>query len=278
MNMLEDGFVDKFISSRFNFSRSEKSKIILDQFQASKENFERIIQKSRKSSTTVFAIKYKDGVVIAGDRRTSDGYFGVASDTTVKVRQLSKFSAMASSGFCNVIEETDRQMKQELKSFLDLYGKEVSPDGQARYLSTILDQWWFLMLMGIPYGIGAPILAAYDVFFETPRIFWFDVDGYFMEVPFFGGTGCGFSVIQNLVIDRWKENMTRSQTVDLAIRAMIHSGRASHGVSEATITPPTVAIIDKSGFRWIPKEIIEAGIKNIYGSMEGLKCLLKTNQ
>ncbi len=227
----------------------------------------------RRSNTTVFAIKYARGVVIAGDRRMSEGFFDIADDTVVKVKQITGFSAIACAGSCNVIEYIEKNMKTTCDTFTSLYGRDISPDGQAGYLQWILKEWWYFFRGYFYDELGVPVLAAYDESSKKPRIFSFGVDSFFYEPRIIAGTGCGFDAIKQVVIDRWHKHLGVNATIDLAVRAMIHAGKSSHGVSDAAITPPTVGVIDRKGFRWIDEKDIVRRTDRLIKTMEGIRCL-----
>lgn len=230
--------------------------------------------KGIKSNTTIFAIIYDKGVLIAGDRRTSDSYFGIASDASTKVVKLTKFSSMACAGYCSVISFLENNMLGTCSGWEAAFGKVLSPDGQAVYLKNLLLPWWFLFLQTWHWMPAIPVLVAYDVDFKKPRIFLFEEDGYFMEPQFFAGTGCGFDVIRALVIDGWRKEITEEETVRLAVKAMIHSGALSAGVSDARLVLPTIAVIDADGFRWVQKEVLAAHRDELVQQAGGLQCLL----
>lgn len=196
--------------------------------------------KRTKSGTTVFAIKYEDGVVIAGDRRMADGWYGITSDNEIKVHQISDFSAIACSGYCNVITFLETNMSAVCSAFKERYEHDLSPDGQANFLRGLLEDWWFTFLDYWYWTAGVPLLAAYDVVLEEARIFSFDEDGFYFEPEFAAGTGCGWNSVKNVIADRRREVKNADTAIELAVRAMIHSGISSHGVSDTRISLPQI--------------------------------------
>ncbi len=209
-----------------------------------------------KSSTTVFAIKYAGGAVIAGDRRTGESYHGIASDSSIKIQQISEFSAMACAGYCNVIDHLETNMTSVCNRFKQSCQRQLSPDGQAKYLQDLLEGWWFLYLHYWYWNYGVPVLAAYDTLQEQPRIFSFSEDGYYFEPDFMAGAGCGWEGIKNIIYSGWKKNLKKNAAIDLAIKAQLLSGLSSSGVSDSRISLPSIGIIDKNGFKWVEdKEI-----------------------
>ncbi len=262
-------FAEKFIESRFKHLGAEELGIrgFSDQLKnCDREKFNRM-----HSNTTVFALKFKNGVLIAGDRRMSDGFLGIVSDDTLKVKELAKYSAMACAGFCNIISFLETNMTTACSTFKSLYGQDLSPDGQANFLRNLLEPWWFMSVYTWYWAVGIPILATYDMSLGMPRIFVFDDSGFNYEPEFFGGAGCGFEAIRGLVVDHWRLDMNEDFALMIAMKAMLHSGAISHGVSDARLKLPTMAVINEDGFRWIPDELLKKALGLILERTEGLK-------
>ncbi len=228
--------------------------------------------KLQRSNTTVFAIKYADGALIAGDRRTSSDWYEIASDFSVKVKQLSGHSAIACAGSCSVIQYIEENMESICRTFREQYSHELSPDGQAKYLSKLLRGWFFSFALYY-WIVGVPILATYDVGRKKPRIFEMSEDGFCNEEKIVVGTGCGFRDVKRLILDRWQKDLDLNAALELAARAMLHSGAASHGVSDIRIVLPTVAVIESSGFRWLDEAAVAKAREQILNEEGGwLQC------
>ncbi len=264
-------FASEFFTSEFPIMHQERVETIIGRL---KDGQPSPRPTGKKSNTTVFAFTYDDGVILAGDRRMTEGYYEIASDSAVKVKQLSKFSAIACAGYCNIIRYLEDNMEAACTIFRERYQKELSPDGQANRLRNLMEGWWYFYVFYWYWYIGVPILAAYDLEMGRPRIFSFAEDGFYFEPPFLVGTGCGFEVVRGLIVDHWREDLDADSAITLAVRAMIHSGVASHGVSDARIVPPRAALIDKEGFRWVPERLIVKKRNELLKEIRGIQCLL----
>lgn len=231
--------------------------------------------KTIRSNTTVFAFSYKNGAILAGDKRTSDGYFGLLSDTAVKIKQLSPFSAVAFAGSCNVIQFIEDNMVAFCTSFKAKYGKDPSPDGQANHLRDLLEPWYYLFVFYWYWSLAMPVFAAFDKHQNRPRIIFFDETGWHLDMsdPAFAGTGCGFEQVRGLIRERLqrREEVDVNVAIDLTMRAMIQSGLTSTGVSDARITLPSVATIEKCGFKWVDKNVLAKKRDQIVKEMGGLR-------
>ncbi len=264
-------FASEFFASEFPIMHQEKVGAIIERLKIGQSSPQ---PAGRKSNTTVFAFTYDNGVVLAGDRRMTDGYYEIASDNTIKVKQLSKFSAIACAGSCNIIRYLEDNMEAVCAIFKERYQRELSPDGQANHLRNLMEGWWYFYVFYWYWSIGVPVLATYDLEMGQPRIFSFAEDGFYFEPSFLAGTGCGFETVRGLIVDRWREDLDADLAITLAVRAMIHSGVASHGVSDARIVPPKVALIDKEGFRWVPERLIIKKRDDLLKEIRGIRCLL----
>lgn len=227
--------------------------------------------KKLRSNTTVFAFKYGEGVLVAGDRRCSGGWYEIVSDSENKVDKVSDFSAIACAGDCNVIDYLRRNMENICTRFKNMYGLELSPDGQANYLEDLVKVYWYEYLCFYYPQFGFPVLAAYDVSEGEPRIFSFDETGYNFEPEFMAGVGCGWDACKNIIADRWQRGLSLEAAIDIAVRALVHSGLSSSGVSDARLAPPTVCFIDSKGLVWVPEKLIKERISEIVKSLGGLQ-------
>lgn len=213
--------------------------------------------KKLESNTTVFAIKYKTGVLVAGDRRTSDGYYDIYSDETIKIDQVTDFSAVACCGSCGVTDQLVKSLQNLCSTWEAEYNKMLSPDSQRNYLSDFLKRYWSYFIWTGYFDIGLPVLAAYDMVQNRPRIFSFDATGFAIEEKKAVGDGCGYNCVKNLILYRWNKNLNEQAATSIACLAMLYSGWFSHGVSPAELYPPTLAKIDKHGVKWIEEQIVK---------------------
>jgi proteasome beta subunit len=80
-------------------------------------------------ATTVLAIKYQQGVVIAGDRRATEG-FQIADRRIEKVFKIDEHSAMAIAGAAGPCIEMAKLFQTELEHYEKLEGMSLSCEGR----------------------------------------------------------------------------------------------------------------------------------------------------
>src|SRR3989344_2405449 len=171
---MENGIVKEFLASRFVMPDQSKTHA---HFQALAANMSSNPNQSRdskvKSTTTIFALKSSDFAIIAADRQTSYGYYGVFSRTSTKITRLTWLSMMAMCGMCSTGDSIEEDIKTMCGTFEALYGQSLSVSGQAKYIKRLLQNWWWIILFF--YELAAvPILAAFDQGLGQPRIFFFE--------------------------------------------------------------------------------------------------------
>ena len=98
----------------------------------SPEDVQRGYLASVTHGTTVLAIKYDQGVVIAGDRRATEGY-QLAARTMEKVFKTDSHSAMAIAGAAGPCVEMAKLFSIELEHYEKLDGVSLSCVGTVSY-------------------------------------------------------------------------------------------------------------------------------------------------
>ncbi len=143
-------------------------------------------------STTVVAVLYRDGVMIAGDRRATAGT-SVIYDRAEKVLQIDRHSALAISGSPAIAYEIARILEHSFQYFRRSQLQELSLEGKLRMLSRLIRENLAMALQGI--GGVIPIFALYDLNASDDRnggkIFFYDALGAHFENVDFATTGSG---------------------------------------------------------------------------------------
>ena len=143
-------------------------------------------------STTVVAVLYRDGVMIAGDRRATAGT-SVIYDRAEKVLQIDRYSVLAISGSPAIAYEMARVLEHSFQYFRRSQLQELSLEGKLRMLSRLIRDNLSMALQGI--GAVIPIFALYDLSTDENdnggKIFFYDGLGAHFENVDFATTGSG---------------------------------------------------------------------------------------
>jgi proteasome beta subunit len=143
-------------------------------------------------STTVVAVLYREGIMIAGDRRATAGT-SVIYDRAEKVLQIDRHSVLAISGSPAMAYEIARMLEHSFQYFRRSQLQELSLEGKLRMLSRLIRENLSMALQGI--GGVIPIFVLYDLNTDDDenggKIFFYDALGAHFENVDFATTGSG---------------------------------------------------------------------------------------
>ena len=109
--------------------------------------------------TTVLAFHYKDGVIVAGDRRATAGN-AIMYDRCDKVIPIDDFSLMAIAGVPATAFEMARVLSHNFEYYSRSQLRAMSTEGKVRALSRLLKDNVAMALQGV--GGVSPLFAIYD--------------------------------------------------------------------------------------------------------------------
>ena len=88
-------------------------------------------------ATTVLALRWENGVAMAGDRRATAGNI-IAHQRVKKVYRADEFSAVAISGTAGMALELTKLFQTELEHYEKIEDVRLSLDGKANYLARMV--------------------------------------------------------------------------------------------------------------------------------------------
>ena len=157
--------------------------------------------------TTVVALRYADGVVMAGDRRATAGNI-IAHHAMEKVFPADRYSAVAIAGTAGMAMEMVRLFQVQLEHYEKVEGSTLSLEGKANQLAQMVRQHLPLAMQGLAV---VPLFAGYDTARGTGRIFNYDVTGGHYEDTDFQATGSGGRDARNTIKLGWREGLARDE-------------------------------------------------------------------
>ncbi|MEX2256036.1 MAG: proteasome subunit beta, partial [Acidimicrobiia bacterium] len=137
--------------------------------------------------TTVVAVRYAGGVVLAGDRRATAG-MTIASRRIQKVFPADDLSGVAIAGAAGPAVEMVRLFQTQLEHYEKIEGEGLSLDGKANQLAMLVRTNLPAAMQGF---VVVPLFAGYDVRRERGRVFSYDVTGGKYEEIDFQANGSG---------------------------------------------------------------------------------------
>ena len=170
-------------------------------------------------ATTVVAIRFADGVVIAGDRRATMGNL-ISHRAIEKVFAADRYSGVAIAGAAGPAMEMVKLFQLQLEHYEKVEGSALSLEGKANQLSQMVRSNLPAAMQGLAV---VPIFAGYDLNRKTGRLFQYDVTGGRYEESNHASSGSGSLHAGTVVKLGFREGMTRDDTVDLAITALFQA-------------------------------------------------------
>src|SRR5690606_12001033 len=123
--------------------------------------------------TTVVAIRYADGAVMAGDRRATSGHL-ISHRTIEKVFPADRHSGVAIAGAAGPAVEMVKLFQLQLEHYEKVEGTPLSLEGKANQLAQMVRAHLPAAMQGMAV---VPLFAGYDRAREVGRLFEFDVTG-----------------------------------------------------------------------------------------------------
>jgi len=206
-------------------------------------------------ATTCVAVRYADGVVMAGDRRATSGNL-ISHRTMEKVYPADRFSGVAIAGAAGPAMEMVKLFQLQLEHYEKVEGNFLSLEGKANQLSQMVRNNLPAAMQGLAV---VPIFAGYDVRRQQGRLFQYDVTGGRYEESNFATTGSGSLHAGTVVKLGYKSDLDRGATIDLVISALFQAAdedSATGGPDLVRGIYPTIATITGGGFERVPEEEI----------------------
>lgn len=181
------------------------------------------------TGTTIMAFKYRDGIVVAADSRTSSGAY-IPSRITNKLDQITENIIFCRSGSAADTQRIQRIVQSEIKKMSLIENTSPSVDKAARLVSKIIYE-------NKERLTAALIIAGYD---KSPKINKVNVCGTIekdLDISI-GGSGSGF--IYGYCQVHYRPDMDLEEALDFArtsVSLAIMRDNSSGGVIRmATIT------------------------------------------
>ena len=210
--------------------------------------------------TTVLAVKYKDGVLVAGDRRATAGNL-VMYERAEKLINIDERSILAIAGVPAVAFEMARVLEHSFKYYQRSQLQEMSTAGKVRSLSKLLKENLPLTLQGV--GMVVPIFATYETDGKDGggKVYFYDALGAQFEGVDYSASGSGSLAVRSVLhyLNTWGDKplgkYNESEVIVTALRVLdtaADSDTATSGYNPKSNIFPIVRVITKEGVREIP--------------------------
>ena len=197
--------------------------------------------------TTIVALAFDGGIVMAGDRRATAGPT-IASHHIEKVFPADEYSAVGIAGTAGLAIELVRLFQLELEHYEKIEGTLLSLDGKANRLATMIRGSLGLALQGLAV---VPVFGGYDLDRRVGRIFSYDVTGGRYEETDFHAVGSGAAFARGSLKKLWWPGMSADDAVKAAVHALVDAAdddSATGGPDTARRIWPVVATVTGAGY------------------------------
>ncbi|WP_298460045.1 proteasome subunit beta [uncultured Cellulomonas sp.] len=198
-------------------------------------------------ATTIVALTFDGGVVLAGDRRATMGPT-IASREIEKVFPADEFSAVGIAGSAGLALEMVRLFQLELEHYEKIEGTLLSLDGKANRLATMIRSNLGLAMQGLAV---VPLFAGYDLDRGTGRIFSYDVTGGRYEEHAHHSVGSGSVFARGSLKKLWQPDLDSDGAVRVAVEALVDAAdddSATGGPDTVRGIWPVVASVTAAGY------------------------------
>jgi len=200
-------------------------------------------------ATTCVALRYADGVVMAGDRRATSGNL-ISHRTMEKVVQADRHSGVAVAGAAGPAMEMVRLFQLQLEHYEKVEGAAISLEGKANQLSMMVRSNLPAAMQGM---VVVPIFAGYDRRRDVGRLWDFDPTGGRYEERDYVATGSGSLHAGTVIKVGYRSDLDRGEAIELAARALWEAAdadSATGGPDPLRGIYPIVATVTAAG--WEP--------------------------
>lgn len=205
--------------------------------------------------TTVLALSFRDGVLIAGDRRATMGNL-IAQRDLEKVHPADDYTAVAFAGTVGLALDMVKLYQVELTHFEKIEGVGMTLDGKARRLAGMIRQNLGQAMQGLAV---VPLLIGYDparTEGERGRIFSFDIAGGLYEKAGFHAEGSGSPYARGALKKLFRTGLDRREAALTALQALYDAADDDSATGGPDINRrifPIVSVITEDGFERLPE-------------------------
>jgi proteasome beta subunit len=222
-----------------------------------------------RHGTTIVALRYADGVVMAGDRRATAGS-SIAHRAMDKVHPADRHSGVAIAGAAGPAMEMVKIFQLQLEHYEKVEGAALSLEGKANQLSQMVRSNLGMAMQGF---VVVPLFAGFDLRRGVGRIYSYDPTGGRYEETDFHADGSGGRDARTTVKLGWKPDIARDEAVELAVRALWNAAdedSATGGPDAVRGIYPTVATITAAGFDYLGQEEVAERFAAVLSTGEAL--------
>ena len=213
-------------------------------------------------ATTCVAVRYSEGVVMAGDRRATAGNL-ISHRSIEKVFAADRHSAVAIAGAAGPAVEMVRLFQLQLEHYEKVEGSPLSLEGKANQLGQMLRSNLPAAMSGLAV---VPIFAGFDLGRETGRLFEYDITGGRYEESDYAATGSGSLHAETVIKVGYRRDMSAEDAISLLAESLFQAAdadSATGGADSLRGIYPIFATISSNGFERVSDELVGENFEQI---------------
>ena len=220
-------------------------------------------------ATTILAIRYAEGVAIAGDRQATDYNMQVGERRIQKIFSTDEFSAIGIAGAAGPCIEMAKLFQIQLEYYEKLEGVSLSLEGKANMLGGMVRSNLPAAMQGL---VVIPIFAGYDLKHLQGRIFKYDVTGGRYEETEYYATGSGGKDARGTLKKLYRREMTRNDALRSVLEALWDAADEDLGTGGPDFVRgifPNVKFVSGTGTENVSEEEVEEIYLTIAAELRG---------
>jgi proteasome beta subunit len=203
--------------------------------------------------TTILALTFDGGVLMAGDRRATRGH-EISYRELEKVQRGDEYSVVGIAGVVGLALEMVRLFQVELEHYEKMETVPLSLPGKARRLGGVIQANLAQALQGLAV---VPLFAGLDPETGEAKIFTYDITGSPQEARDFHAEGSGSPYANGSLKKLYRPGLSLEDAATVAVQALYDAAEDD----TATGLPdrsrgiyPVIAAVTGDGYRRLPED------------------------
>ncbi|MCU6480213.1 proteasome beta subunit [Arthrobacter silviterrae] len=212
--------------------------------------------------TTIVALTFAGGVVMAGDRRATMGTM-IANRHIEKVFPADRYSVLGIAGTAGIAIDIVRLFQVELEHYEKIEGTLLSLEGKANRLGAMIRANLPMALQGLSV---VPLFAGVETASREGRLFSYDVTGgRYIELEHHS-VGSGSVFARGALKKLWRPDMDAATAVAVAVESLVDAAdddSATGGPDLVRKLWPVVYVVTDDGATRVSEEALAAAVQQI---------------
>lgn len=221
--------------------------------------------------TTIVAATYAAGAIMAGDRRATAGNL-IAQRDIEKVFATDDYSLVGIAGAAGLAVEIVRLYQVELEHYEKIEGTQLTLDGKANRLATMIRGNLAEALQGLAV---LPVFAGFDLdaadAASAGRIYSFDVVGGRYPEQYHHSVGSGSLFARGALKKLWRPGLDRAEALRVVVEALYDAADDDSATGGPDVTRgiyPVVMTATASGTARVDDEELDTVVRAILADRE----------